>query len=552
VTGLPDSLVPDSERLLEVQDGPGTTPQRHAGLALIVISLTQLMVILDIAIVNVALPSIQRALHFSSANLIWVINAYTLAFGGLLLLGGRTGDLFGRRRMFLIGVGLFSVASLLGGLATSAEWLIGARVLQGIGGAIAAPTALALIASTFEEGPPRNRAMGVYAAMTGAGAAIGVLLGGLLTGALGWRWVLLVNVPIGVVVLAATPFVIKETESRNGRLDIPGAVTSTAGMTLLVYGLIHAATTSWRNLATLTTVVVGSLLLVAFVAIEARSRDPLMPLHLFRSRNRSTVYGITLALGTAIFAMSFFLTLFIQDILGYGPMKAGVAQLPFALVTVVVAGITSMLVERLGIKTPLIAGTALGALGLFWFSQVTVSTTYIGGLLGPMLVTGAGIALCIVPLTLGAVSGVHRDEQGIASALLNAGQQVGGSLGLAVLGTIAVATTRHQIAGLMIELGQVRARAVSRFLGSAPPPRNAPLPHSIQVAISSTFVSGYTRAFTIGAGILVFACVLAIVGLRRRSPEEELAVDAPNAEDFESSHQLMTQIRLPEIIVEEV
>jgi EmrB/QacA subfamily drug resistance transporter len=496
---------------------------RHLGLALVVICVAQLMVVLDASIVNVALPSIQRALHFSSANLIWVINGYTLAFGGLLLLGGRTGDLFGRRRMFIIGLGIFTVASLLGGMATTEGWLIGARVIQGVGGAIAAPTALALIASTFAEGPPRNRAMGVYAGMSGAGAAIGVLLGGLLTSALGWRWVLFVNVPIGLAVMLAAPRVLAETETRRGRLDLPGALTSTAGMTLLVYGLIHAATTSWGNPWTIVSLVVGAVLLGLFVLLEARSRHALMPLHIFKSRNRSTAYGIMLAIGTAMFSMFFFLTLFIQDILGYGPMKAGLSYLPFALTIVVTAGVTSQIVGRTGTKIPLMAGTAFGAVGLFWFSQMTPTTSYFPGVVGPMLVTAAGMAMCFVPLTLSAVAGVRRDEQGIASALLNSGQQVGGSLGLAVLGTIAVQTTRRQITDIINTLGGSGAHSVSRYLGSAPPPKSAPIPPGVHHALTSAYVSGYTTAFAVGSGILVFAFLLAAFVLRRPATAEDPA-----------------------------
>lgn len=521
VTETHDRQAAPSTEPVEGGQGPDRPAPRHPGLALVVISLTQLIIVLDAAIVNVALPSIQRALHFSEANLIWVINGYTLAFGGLLLLGGRTGDLFGRRRMFLVGVGLFTLASFLGGLATSEVWLIGARVLQGVGGAIAAPTALALIASTFPEGAARNRAMGVYAAMSGGGAAIGVLLGGALTSTLGWRWVLFVNVPIGLLILAATPFVIAETETRRGRMDIPGAFTSSVGMTLLVYGLIHAATTSWGSPVTVLTITTGCVLLGVFVLIEARSRHALMPLHLFKSRNRSSVYGITLAIGLSMFAITYFLTLFMQDVLGYGPMKAGVAYLPFALVIVIVAGATYRVVGRFGIKAPLVAGTALGALGLLWFAQVTPDSSYAGGLLGPMLVTGAGVAMCFVPLTLGAVSGVHTDEQGIASALLNTGQQVGGSLGLAVLGTIAVATTRHEITSFLAGLGP-KAAAASRYVGSAPPSNNASIPAFIHDGITSAFVAGYTTAFAIGAGILAGAFLLALLGVKRSASDGEL------------------------------
>ncbi|HYA68776.1 MAG TPA: MFS transporter [Acidimicrobiales bacterium] len=491
---------------------------RHMGLALVVICVAQLMVVLDASIVNIALPSIQRALRFSAADLIWVINGYTLAFGGLLLLGGRTGDVFGRRRMFIVGVAIFTTASLLGGMATTEAWLIAARVIQGVGGAIAAPTALALIASTFPEGGQRNRAMGVYAGMSGAGAAIGVLLGGILTSSLGWRWVLFVNVPIGLAVMVAAPRVLSETETRRGRLDLPGALTATVGMTLLVFGLLHAATTSWSNQWTAASLVAGIGLLGLFVLIEARSRHALMPLHLFKSRNRSTAYTIMLAIGTAMFSMFFFLTLFVQDVLGYGPMKAGVCYLPFALTIVLVAGVTSQAVGRTGTKPPLVLGTAFGAGGLFWFSQATAHTTYLSGLLGPMLVTAAGMAMCFVPLTLSAVAGVRRDEQGIASALLNSGQQVGGSLGLAVLGTIAVETTRNRITQVLETLSPTVAHTASRYLGSAPPPSAAPIPPGVHAALTSAYVGGYTTAFAVGSGIMAFAFVLAAVVLRPPAP----------------------------------
>lgn len=481
------------------------------------------MVVLDASIVNVALPSIQRSLHFSAANLIWVVNGYTLAFGGLLLLGGRTGDLFGRRRMFLLGVVVFTTASLFGGLAGSEGWLVAARVVQGIGAAVAAPTALALIATTFPEGRSRNRAMGVYAAMSGAGAAIGLLLGGVLTSALGWQWVFFVNVPVGLCVVVSTPFVLGESRTGAGRLDLPGAVTSTAGMTLVVYGLIHAATTSWTDRWTLAALIAGALLLVAFVVQEGRSRHALMPLHIFASRNRSTTYAIILATGLAIFSMFFFATLFMQEILGYGPFEAGLAYLPAALSIVVIAGIASRVVGRVGTKVLLAVGVGLAAAGLLWFSRVTPASDYVHGLLGPLLLTAAGMGTCFVPLTLNAVSGVAPEEQGIASALLNTGQQVGGSLGLAVLGTIAVQVTRGRVTRLIASMGQGGARSLSRYLGSAPPPKNAPIPAAVHHAIVSAFVSGYTRAFAVGAAILVVGFLLSLLGLERVSPESAVA-----------------------------
>jgi EmrB/QacA subfamily drug resistance transporter len=507
------------------QEGPGGP--RHLGIALALISAAQLMVVLDASIVNVALPSIERALHFSPANLVWVINAYTLAFGGLLLLGGRTGDLFGRRRMFVIGIGLFTTASFLGGLATTEGWLIGARVLQGMGGAIAAPTALSLIASTFPEGAPRNRAMGVYAAMSGGGAAVGVLLGGILTDALSWRWVLFVNVPIGLLVAFGAPRVLVETESRRGRLDLPGALSATAGMSLIVFGLIHAASTSWGETWTIAAITTGVALLGIFVTIEARSRHALMPLHLFRDRNRSTAYATMLAIATAMFAMFYFLTLFLQNILGFSPLHAGVAYLPFALMIIIGATNASRLVGRVGPKALLMAGTLAGAGGLFWFSRATVDSTYLGNVLGPMLVVAAGMATCFVPLTLTAVAGVRRNEQGIASALLNSGQQVGGSLGLAVLGTIAATITRNQAAAVIGRFGE----QVSHFFQTAPPPPGAHIAPAVSHSVSAAYMQGYTTAFEVGAGILLLAFVLVTTLLRSRPApgegDEPVSEDAP-------------------------
>jgi EmrB/QacA subfamily drug resistance transporter len=491
---------------------------RNLKLALVVIATAQLMVVLDASIVNVALPSIQRALHFSPANLEWVINGYTLAFGGLLLLGGRTGDLFGRRRMFMIGLSLFAFASLLGGFATTEWWLIAARALQGVGGAIAAPTALSLVASTFPEGPQRNRAMGVYAAMSGVGAAVGVLLGGILTDALSWRWVLFVNVPIGAFVVLMAPRVLKETEARPGRLDLGGALTATAGMTLVVYGLIHASGHSWGEAGTVVPLVVGVLLLCAFLLVELRSRHPLMPLHLFSNRNRSGAYAMMLAIGTAMFAFFFFLTLFMQNILGFSPIRAGLAYLPFALMIMVSATLTSNIVGRVGVKVPLMVGSALGAIGLFWFSQLTPSSSYGADIIGPMLLASTGLAMCFVPLTLSAVSGVRRDESGIAAALLNSGQQVGGSLGLAILGTVAATVTRNQFA----HLGGAIAGAASRG-GAGAQAAAAHLPPAAHQAVNQAVTNGYTTALGVGSAILAFAFLLAVFVIRVRPSEVPVA-----------------------------
>ena len=486
---------------------PGSgTSSGHLGLALVVISAAQLMVVLDASIVNVALPSIQRALHFGAANLVWVINGYTLTFGGLLLLGGRTGDLFGRRRMFIIGVSIFTAASLLGGLATTEGWLIGARMLQGAGGAIMAPTALSLIASTFPEGSARNRAMGVYAAMSGAGGAIGVLLGGVLTDTLSWRWVLFVNVPIGLALALGAPRAFAETETRAGRLDLPGAVLATSGMSLMVFGLIHAASTSWSDRWTIATLVTGAVLLVGFVTTEARSRHALMPLRLFRDRNRATAYAMMLALATAMFSMFYFLTLFFQEILGFSPLRAGLGYLPFTAAIIVTATVVSRVVGRIGPKIPMMIGTTFGTTGLLWFSLNSASATYWGNILAPMVLLASGMAMNFVPLTLTAVRGVARQEQGIASALLNSGQQIGGSLGLAVLGTVAIDVTR----GKLRALGPTAAH----YVGAPPPSHSAQLPVGLHHAIYGAFMSGYTTAFRVGAGLMFLAFLLASLVIR--------------------------------------
>jgi EmrB/QacA subfamily drug resistance transporter len=499
-----------------------SSSRKHLRLALIVISAAQLMVVLDASIVNVALPSIQRALHFGAANLVWVINGYTLTFGGLLLLGGRTGDLFGRRRMFMIGVGIFTAASLLGGLATTEGWLIGARMLQGAGGAIMAPTALSLIASTFPEGSARNRAMGVYAAMSGAGGAIGVLLGGVLTDTLSWRWVLFVNVPIGLALVFGAPRAFAETETRAGRLDLPGAVLATSGMSLAVYGLIHAASTSWGDKWTIAALVTGAVLLVGFLSTEARSRHALLPLRLFRDRNRATAYGIMLSLATAMFSMFYFLTLFFQEIAGFSPLRAGLAYLPFTAGIIVTATVVSRVVGRTGPKLPMMIGTTLGTTGLLWFSLNSASATYWGNVLPPMVLLACGMAMNFVPLTLTAVRGVARQDQGIASALLNSGQQVGGSLGLAVLGTVAIDVTRGKLDAL--------GPSAARFVGAAPPPHSAQLPDALHHAIYSAYMSGYTTAFRVGAGLMFLSFLLASLVIRTPGATTAPAADSPPAE----------------------
>jgi EmrB/QacA subfamily drug resistance transporter len=366
---------------------------RHLGLALLVIATAQLMVVLDATVVNVALPRIQAALGFSGSGLEWVVNAYALAFGGLLLLGGRAGDLLGRRRMFVVGLLLFSAASLAGGLATSQAWLLAARAVQGAGAAIVAPTALALIATTFPHGPPRNRAMGVYAAMSVAGAAAGLIAGGLLVTYASWRWVLFVNVPIGIAAALAAPAVLPGTARRPGRFDLPGTITGTMGVAALVYGLSSAAASPdgvshWGDGTVVAALTAAVVLLAAFAVIETRSRHALLPVRLLRSRDRLGANLIMLGVGTAVFGVFFFVTLFVQDVWGYSALRTGVAFLPLTAAMLATSGAATALVPRIGARPLLLAGGAASAGGLYWLSRMTEHGTYAGGLLGPTLLTG--------------------------------------------------------------------------------------------------------------------------------------------------------------------
>jgi EmrB/QacA subfamily drug resistance transporter len=384
---------------------PRAAREVHPNLALTVIAAAQLMVVLDATIVNIALPNIHHALHFSSDGLSWVLNAYTLVFGGLLLLGGRTGDLFGRRRMFVIGVLLFGVASLLGGFAQDKGWLIAMRALQGVGGAIASPTALSLVATTFEAGPARNRALGVYAAVSGAGAAIGLILGGVLTDLLSWRWVLFVNAPIGLLIAFAAPRVIPESQAGNpGALDVPGALTSTGGMAALVYGFIHAASDGWGQRTTLVSFAAAAVLLTVFVLIEARSPRPLMPLRLFRDRTRVGCYLVMLVLGAAVFATFYFLTQYIQQVHGFSPLEAGFCFLPMSVVIVTMAQIVSRIVARVGPQLLITTGTILAGFGLLLLSSLTPSSSYVWHVLPAIILVAAGMGSIFVPVTLGAGS----------------------------------------------------------------------------------------------------------------------------------------------------
>jgi len=475
--------------------------------ALVVIATAQLMIVLDATIVTVALPHIQTALRFSGSSLEWVVNAYALTLGGLLLLGGRAGDLLGRRRMFAAGLLLFSAASLAGGLATSPAWLLAARAVQGAGGAIVAPTALALIATTFPEGPPRSRAMGAYASMSVAGSVVGLIAGGLLVTYAEWRWVLFVNVPIGIAVALAAPAVLPAAPRRTGgRFDLPGAITGTAGVTALVYGLTNAATSQngvshWGGANVVASLTAGAVLLAAFGAIEARSRHALLPVRLLRSRDRVGANLIMLAVGTAMFGVFFFISLFVQDVWGYSALRTGVAFLPVTAAMLAASLTASALVQRIGARPLLVAGGAAAAGGLYWLSRMTEHGSYAGGLLGPGLVTGAAFGLLIVPLTLVGLARVRDEDSGAAASLLNAGRQVGGSLGLAVLGTVAWT--------VVSDSARAQAAAAARVATQVSAvTRQAAYQHALAV--------GFDRAFLVAAAIAVVILVVAVTVIRIR------------------------------------
>ena len=483
-------------------------PTRRLGLALAVIATAQLMVVLDGTIVNVALPHIQNALGFSGTNLEWVVNAYTLVFGGLLLLGGRSGDLLGRRRIFITGLLVFAGASLLGGFATDQAWLLAARAIQGAGAAMAAPTALSLIAVTFPEGPPRNRALGVYASMTVAGVAVGLIAGGLLVSYLSWRWVFFVNVPIGLVVAALATRVLPESQRSTGRFDLPGAFTGTLGVASLVYGLSSAATSQngvshWGDAKVLASLAAAVVLLAAFAVIEVRSTHALLPIRVLRSRDRTGAYLISLCVGTALFGIFFFLTIFVQDVWGYSPLKTGIAFLPLVAVIIVLSGVASQAVNRIGARPLLIAGSASMAGGMFWLSRISEHSSYAGGLLGPMLIIATGLGLLFVPMTLVALTKVRNEDTGVASSLVNVGQQVGGAIGLAILGTVAWSAVASNL------------RSHTAAAAAAAAAAGHPLTAATQTQIQHhALATGFSQAFLVSAAIGLLALIIALAAIR--------------------------------------
>jgi EmrB/QacA subfamily drug resistance transporter len=408
-------------------------------IALGLLCIAQFVVVLDASIVNVALPTIKEALDFSEGSLPWVLNAYVLTFGGFLLLGGRLADLLGRRRLFMGGLVLFALASLAGGLASNSGQLIAARAVQGLGGAILSPAALSIVAVTFKDGAERNKALGVWGAVAGSGGGAGVLLGGVLTEYVGWEWVLWVNVPIGILAAAIAPTLIAETraEVETRHFDLAGAVTITLGLSALVFALLDAESAGWGSFQTIGTIVGALILLAAFVAIELRSRAPLVPFSIFRVRTVTGANVVGILIGASLFSMFYFISLYMQQILGYSPIKAGISYLPLAVTIILAAGIASGLVTKVGFKPILAIGMACIALGLIWFTQIDVDGSFLGDLLGPSLLAAVGLGFAFVPVTIAAVSGIEDREQGLASGLINTSQQVGGALGLAILAAVA-------------------------------------------------------------------------------------------------------------------
>jgi EmrB/QacA subfamily drug resistance transporter len=420
---------------------------QHKWLALALLATVQFMVVLDIAIVNVALPSIQVDLGFSQENLQWVISAYALLFGGFLLLGGRLADILGRRRLFVAGLIVFTVASLLSGLAWSDEVLILTRAMQGLGAAIITPAALSILMTTFSEGRERNAALGVWGAVGAFGAVAGVLLGGVLTDWLSWEWIFYINIPVGLAALALTPLLLNESRDAHVKtFDVPGAVLVTSGLITLVYTITQASDYGWASVETIGLFAVAGALLVAFVGWEARASEPLMPFSIFRTSTVSAANIAGLILGTVTFSMFLMLTLYMQQVLGYSPMKTGVAYLAVAATAIVWSTVAAQLVNRIGVKPTIAAGMTLLTVGLLYFTQVSVGGTYVGDLLPGFLIIAAGLGFSFVPISIAALAGVQPSEAGLASGLFNTSQQIGGALGIAALSTIATTKTSDGVA----------------------------------------------------------------------------------------------------------
>ena len=476
--------------------GNGTISKRRwSALALIVTA--QFMVILDVAIVNVALPSIKSDLGFSQTSLQWVISAYAIMFGGVLLLGGRLADLLGRRRLFVAGLALFAASSLLCGLAWSEGSLITFRALQGLGGALLAPAALSLLMTTFAEGRERNLALGIYGAASGSGAAAGVLLGGLLTSYLSWSWIFFINVPVGIAAIVLTPVLLRESRAdlAHRHLDVAGAVTITSGLMLLVYAMTRATTDGWGSSATIGLLAASAALVTAFVLVELRSPSPLLPMRIFRSRTLSAANGAMAIVGAVAFSEFFVLTLYLQDVLHYSPVQSGVAFTGFALTVVVMSNIAQVIVGRVGVRPTLVAGLLTSALSVALLTRLPVDGHYFWDLFPAFVLGGAGMGLSFVPVTIAGLTGVDRSDAGAASGLINTSRQIGGAIGIAAVSAIAAASTTRYI----------DAHGASSIASGAA------LDHGFQTAL-----------YTMG-GLLLFGALLVAALVRpARAPAAEL------------------------------
>jgi EmrB/QacA subfamily drug resistance transporter len=476
-------------------------PDRTRAILLLVCG-AQFMVILDVAIVNVALPAMRGDLHMSETGLQWVVNAYTITFGGFLLLGGRAADLLGRRRVFVAGLGVFTLASLVGGFAQDEGTLIAARAVQGLGGAIVAPTTLSILTTAFREGPARTRAMGIWGAVAGAGGSAGAIVGGILTDALNWRWILFVNVPIGVFLIARALRDLPDDRAAvaAGRdFDLSGALTVTVGLVAIVYGIVRTESVGWGAFESLGVLLIGLALVAAFLLIEGRvASRPLMPLRIFASRRLSVANGAFALLSAGLFAMWFFLTLYMQQVLGYTPLQAGVAFLPLTVLMGLGAMTAARVVARIGVRRTLLVGYALTTVGLLLFSRISVGGTFLGDVLLPSVIVALGVGLCFVPLTTVAVTGAAPQEAGLVSGIINVSRQVGGALGLAILSTIAAT-------------------------------HGASLLRGGQRSLPEALTAGYERAFVVGAGFAVVGGL--VVALLLRDPPAAAAVAIPVESD---------------------
>jgi EmrB/QacA subfamily drug resistance transporter len=468
-------------------------------LVLVIACMAQFMVVLDATVVNIALPSVQRGLHFSPANLQWIVNGYTLVFGGFLLLGGRAADLIGRKRLFLAGVLLFSVASLINGFAQTSGMLIAGRALQGLGGALVSPAALAIITTTFSDAGERTKALGVWSAIAASGAAVGLLMGGVLTDIASWRWVFFVNVPVGVITLAMALRYVAESriEVENRSFDLAGAVTVTGGLVVLVYAIVKAQVYGWGSAKTIGLLAGAIALLAIFMTIEARSKAPLMRLSIFRIRALAVADIVLLLVASGMFGMFFFASLYVQEILGYSPLRAGLAFLPVTAGIIIGAGVAQQLIKRVGVRNVSTAGIALASAGMLVLTQLPVHGSYVSDLLVGLLPMSLGMGLTFVPITLMGTSGVTDEDAGLASGLFNTAQQVGGSLGLAILSTLAASQTTSVLHG------------------------------TSTAAVLAARVSGYHVAFLAAALMLGAGVVIMTVALRRQHIREvERAIEA--------------------------